>query len=181
MITGLGLPSFDDAILGLHMIESILSREFRENQLERYQPSAYQTFASLECSSRYFSPRKDISSQDFLTFPVTIDPRGFLKELEYHDLAYAPDNVVEYYKDADNKYVCQSKPLLQLIHIITECYHSILLNSDLVTLSKFSFHLWLYMLATSIACVSSYDHSHFYQANIQRFAPCNQSTLIYFN
>jgi hypothetical protein len=101
-ITGGGLPYFDDAIQGLHIIESLFAREYQEDKLEVYQPSTHLSFSSIDCSNRYFSPRADISSDDHLAFPSNIDPHGFLHELLSNDLAYAPDNVVEYYQQVEN-------------------------------------------------------------------------------
>ena len=97
-ITGAGLSRFNDAIQGLHIIESVFAREYQENQLEKYQPSTYHGFSSIDSSNRYFSARCDIPSDDHLMFPTNTDPHGFLHELLTDDLAYAPDNVVQYYQ-----------------------------------------------------------------------------------
>ena len=114
MITGAGLPRFNDAVLALRTIESVFSREFREDQLETYQSSTHHNYPSIEASNRYFSTRKDIPSNDFLHLPTTIDPRGYLKELQYQDLIYTADNVVEYYeaKGTSSVQLCQSSTWL---------------------------------------------------------------------
>ena len=85
MITGAGLPRFNDAVLALHTIESVFSQVFREDQLETYQSSIHHNYPSIEASNRYFSTCKDIPSNDFLHLPTTIDPRGYLKEPQYQD------------------------------------------------------------------------------------------------
>ena len=101
-ITGAGLSRFDDAIQGLHIIESVFAREYQENQLEKYQPSTYHGYSIIDSSNRYFSARGDISSDDHLVYPTTIDPHGFLHELLSDDLVYAPDNIVQYYQQIGN-------------------------------------------------------------------------------
>jgi hypothetical protein len=101
-ITGAGLPRFDDAIESLHIIQSVFAREYQENQLETYHPATHHGFTSIDASNRYFSTRSDISSDDHLVFPTSIDPYGFLHELLSNDLTYAPDNVVQYHQQIGN-------------------------------------------------------------------------------
>jgi len=102
-LSGGGLPRFNDALLGVHIIESIFSREFQENELETYETTTHDGFPTVEASNRYFSNRRDIPNNDHLDIPPIIDPHGYLKELRYHDLVYTHHNVVEYYEAKDNR------------------------------------------------------------------------------
>jgi len=103
-IMGENIELFNAAINGMYAIQSIFAQEFNDSMLG-YSPLLYNDYPIIDASNRYFSSRKDISVDQLLTFPRNVDPNGVLQSFLSHDLAYASDNVVEYYKAVDNRYV----------------------------------------------------------------------------
>ena len=101
---GENIELFNAAINGMYAIQSIFAQEFNDSMLG-YSPLLYNDYPIIDASNRYFSSRKDISVDQLLTFPRNVDPNGVLQSFLSHDLAYASDNVVEYYKAVDNRYV----------------------------------------------------------------------------
>ena len=103
-ILGAGVPLFDTAVNGLMAISSIFAQEFGDNFIP-YSCSNYEGSPVINASNRYFSARKDVSVDQHLVFPRTMDPNGVLQSLLAPDNVYAPDNVVEYYRAVKNRYV----------------------------------------------------------------------------
>ena len=103
-ITGGGLPLFDTAVVGLQTIRLIFDQEMNSDRLTDYSSSTSNGYPSIDASNRYFTPKQDISNDDHLQYPKTVDPRGILGSIAGNDLVYAPENVVEYYKVTDDRF-----------------------------------------------------------------------------
>ena len=102
-ITGGGLQLFATAIACLDTIRSIFNQELNSGILDNHTSPTFQDHLSMDASNRYFTLKQNILNDDHLQFLKVVDPRNILESLKGQDLVYGPENVVEYYKAANNR------------------------------------------------------------------------------
>jgi hypothetical protein len=98
-IIGFGTPSFESATNNLMQVYAMFSRNIAQDKL---QPCTtipqYRNQASIESSNRYFTPRKDATQMQEVSFCRDVDPLGTLAKLCGQDFFHGEDNVVCYYE-----------------------------------------------------------------------------------
>jgi hypothetical protein len=104
-VTGGGLLLFDTAVVGLNTIRIIFDQAVNDGVLTEYSSLNSDGYTSIDASNRYFTSKQDVSSDGHLQFPKLVDPRGFLASITGHDIVHAPENVVDYYKAMNDRYV----------------------------------------------------------------------------
>lgn len=99
-LTGLGTPTFEEALKGILDIYALFSGHVPR---EKLRPCAcidrYGEFSSIESSNRYFTSIKDCGpTEKHVSFSTEIDPHGVLSSFESTGYIHGENNVVEYYE-----------------------------------------------------------------------------------
>ncbi|KIM73462.1 hypothetical protein PILCRDRAFT_29654, partial [Piloderma croceum F 1598] len=104
-ITGLGREYFDNAIYGIMQMHGIFNCQFKENDLEPWQPSMHDQMPTIDANNRYFTPRRESPSTLPVPFQPMVDLKGTLTRLasNLNNFIYTQDNQVHYFEyRADN-------------------------------------------------------------------------------
>jgi hypothetical protein len=96
-LTGLGSPSFDDAVASAQEIYLLFQRQFPEGKLQNWSSSTFRDYPTLELSNRYFTPKKDALNMEHLPFHKTVDPHGILEAMAREGYKHTEENAVSYY------------------------------------------------------------------------------------
>jgi hypothetical protein len=104
-LTGLGTPTFEQAVDAAQEIYGLFDRSFEDGTLESWTTSTTQSRAgrSLDASNRYVTSKKDAPCMIHIPFSPTIDPRGFLEQMLKGNYVHGDDNTVEYYQVCKNQ------------------------------------------------------------------------------
>lgn len=97
-ITGLGSPTFGEAIKSAHKVFDIFQRQFAEDQVESWHSPTYSGHHSLNLSNRYLTPKRDAQDMVHLPFTDAVDPRGVLEDMAKSNYIHGEDNEVSYFK-----------------------------------------------------------------------------------
>jgi hypothetical protein len=98
MLSGLSLPTFNDAVVSMHAIEDIFQQQAVDGNIEAWVPSAFQGHPSIDVSNRYFTPRQHALQEPHISFSPAIDPDNILAEAMGEEFVHTKDNEVEYYE-----------------------------------------------------------------------------------
>ncbi|KAH7903865.1 hypothetical protein BJ138DRAFT_979955, partial [Hygrophoropsis aurantiaca] len=101
VLTGLGLPAFDDAITTLYGLNTLLGRNVPPGALEKWQPSELQGTRAIEIQNRYFTVKRFGNGLPRVPFDPLCDPDRYLEDSSTPDLYHTEDNEVYYYSSAD--------------------------------------------------------------------------------
>ncbi|RDB30758.1 hypothetical protein Hypma_005840 [Hypsizygus marmoreus] len=101
-ISGLGTPTFEDALRSTTEIYGAFDRTFREGELESWGPSGGESDA-LEASNRYLTPRRDAPGVTSVPFGEGVDPKHVLLAMAGNDHVHTEDNEVLYYSRRTDK------------------------------------------------------------------------------
>ncbi|KAH7904603.1 hypothetical protein BJ138DRAFT_1119262 [Hygrophoropsis aurantiaca] len=101
-ISGLGESSFGDAVTSLYILHTELARQVRAGALEKWRPSDFKGFVSLDIHNRYYTLRKFADGAEKVPFDKLTDPRGFLEDNNGQDLIHTDDNQVDFYSSASS-------------------------------------------------------------------------------
>ncbi|KAF8075764.1 hypothetical protein FPV67DRAFT_1407739 [Lyophyllum atratum] len=111
-LSGLGTPTFRDAMRSTGEIFGLFDRQFNEGFLQPWvatmDPSGGEDL--LEASNRYLTPKRDASAASAVEFDHEVDPKGTLQAMAGNDHFHTDDNVVLYYKrrtEDDGRYSYQ--------------------------------------------------------------------------
>ena len=96
-ITGLGSPTFDDAIMSACEIYNQFHRQFADGKLEAWSTSTYSGYHALDMSNRYLTPRRDAPSMEHIPFARAVDPKGTLEAMAKSGYIHGDENIVHYY------------------------------------------------------------------------------------
>jgi hypothetical protein len=96
------LPTSAAATRAIQAIQTVFASEFKEDQIEKWQPPTYADVPRLDASNRYFTASKDMVQSIQLPFTLLADPNGVLQSMQGQDLIHTFDNVVDYYKLIDD-------------------------------------------------------------------------------
>jgi hypothetical protein len=96
-ITGLGTPTFEDAISSAQEIYELFERQFSEGTLENWTPSKFRGQLALDMSNRYFTPKKDAGGMEHIPFDRLVDPCGILEEMALSGYIHGEENIVQYF------------------------------------------------------------------------------------
>jgi hypothetical protein len=107
-ITGLGTPTFDNAMKTANEIFRQFDRQFADGKLEGWAPGQYSGYSALEMSNRYFTPKRDAPSMEHVPFTKAVDPYGILEEVAKTIYIHSEESDVHYYsleadKDGNGK------------------------------------------------------------------------------
>jgi len=98
----MGTEYFNKAMDSIMQIHELFNRQFKEDQLEPWQPSAYEDLYGIDTSNRYFSTRKDDPGSRAIPFLPLVDPKGTLAGLSSSmtNFVHTQENQVQYYEYA---------------------------------------------------------------------------------
>ncbi len=97
-LTGLGSIRFKGSVEVLKEIGRTGEREFREGQLQGWEPSQVQGYDAIELANRYFRPRgKDYRGEEH-ALSDEVDPKGILRRNAGSHLIHTEDNKVLYFR-----------------------------------------------------------------------------------
>jgi hypothetical protein len=101
----LGFESAVESITGIH---AAFSRQFKEGQLNNWQPSSSWNQPGIVANNRYLTLAKDTMPHDIIPFSAIEDPKGILNKYVDDTYVHTSDNVVQYYerKLSEGKYRC---------------------------------------------------------------------------
>jgi hypothetical protein len=80
-ISGMGTEYFNKAMDSIMQIHELFNHQFKEDQLEVWQPSAYKDSYGIDTRNHYFSIRKDNPRSRAIPFLLMVDPKGILAGL----------------------------------------------------------------------------------------------------
>ena len=82
---------------------------------QEWKPQMDNSMLTLGFTNRYFTPQKDVESEDIKKFPNTIDPFNILQEIgQKKDGVYTEDNKVQYYERSLKNQEKDKKQFIQL-------------------------------------------------------------------
>lgn len=102
-LSGLGTPTFENAMIAARDVHKRFDRHFAEGTLEPWTEldAGDQTSLSLDISNRYFTPRGEAHGLNHKEFLPGVDPRGILSDLAKGDgitsYVHTEDNQVLYF------------------------------------------------------------------------------------
>lgn len=97
-LTGLGGTKFSTMIENIYDIQHIFERSLPHNTMDAWVPSYYETFQALDMGNRYFTDRRDINSDDPISFGTEIDPHNILTNALSNEFVHLLENKVDYYE-----------------------------------------------------------------------------------
>jgi hypothetical protein len=99
-LTGLGAPTFEDALKGILDVYSLFSTHVPREKLKPCSCiDSYGEFTSIESSNRYFTSIKDCGPKEkHISLSTEIDPHGILSGVENAGYIHSENNVVEFYE-----------------------------------------------------------------------------------
>ncbi|KAH7903324.1 hypothetical protein BJ138DRAFT_1020827, partial [Hygrophoropsis aurantiaca] len=104
VLSGLGLPAFEDAITTLYGIHTLLGRNVPPGALEKWQPFDYIGTRAIEIQNRYFTVKRFGNGLPKLPFDLLCDSNGYLEDCSTPEMYHTEDNEVDYYSSADTGY-----------------------------------------------------------------------------
>lgn len=97
-LTGIGTDHFETQSQCVKHIEELLGRDFKEGELDPWNPSNTSGYLSIDMSNRYFKSAKECPCLRSIAFDTSIDPNGHLKSAGGAEYVHVQENVVEYYE-----------------------------------------------------------------------------------
>ncbi|KAH7903798.1 hypothetical protein BJ138DRAFT_1120041 [Hygrophoropsis aurantiaca] len=101
-ISGLGEKSFGDAVTSLYIVHTELARHVSAGALEKWRPSDFKGFVSLDIHNQYYTLRKYADGAEKVPFDKLTDPRGLLEDNNGQELIHTDDNQVDFYSSASS-------------------------------------------------------------------------------
>ena len=120
-LTGLGTPTFANALDAAQEIYKQFDRQFEEGILDHWAcSSANDMFPSIDVSNRYLTPAREAGGIEETPFLKGVDPKGILQNMANGDgtvsYVHTEDNQVQYFsmqRDADEN----RKSVLHKFHV----------------------------------------------------------------
>ena len=124
-ITGLGSEYFNKVIDGIIGIHELLNRQFKENDMELWQPSVHEDMPAINVNNRYFTPKRDCPCVQPVPFLPMVDPKGVLSSLANNssDFIHTNENQVHYFE-----HVADSTGIKGLVYRLKHIIHLWLIN-----------------------------------------------------
>ncbi|KIM72485.1 hypothetical protein PILCRDRAFT_81820 [Piloderma croceum F 1598] len=99
-ISGMGSEYLNKAMDNIMQIHKLFNRQHKDDQLELWQPSAYEDSYGIDASNHYFSARKDNPGSRAIPFLPMVDPKGTLTGLSSSmmNFVHTQENQVQYYE-----------------------------------------------------------------------------------
>ena len=70
--------------------------QFKEGELEPWQPSTFEGNPAIEVNTRYLTPAGHATPADIVDFALGVDPRGELRSIMQGEYVHTMDNKVDY-------------------------------------------------------------------------------------
>lgn len=95
-ITGLGIPSFENALDNIEKIQVAFITSIGGDEVEPLQPGNFQGHLAIDAHNRYFTKRWFALGQESHAFDPMTDPYGVLASLQNSEYVHIEDNHVDY-------------------------------------------------------------------------------------
>ncbi|KAK7032221.1 hypothetical protein VNI00_013395 [Paramarasmius palmivorus] len=96
LLTGLGTPTFNQALDGLVRLDSLLRLNLRDTPKELAQNIG--GHPTLGITNRYFTSKRMANEEEHIGFNDSIDPKGILEAFRGDTLVHTTENKVFYYR-----------------------------------------------------------------------------------
>lgn len=96
-ITGLGSPTFEEAVRSAYGFYERFQRQFADGKFETWETATYKGSYTLDLSNRYLTPKKDAPTAEHIPFSKVVDPHGILEDMAGKDYIHGEENEVQYY------------------------------------------------------------------------------------
>jgi hypothetical protein len=102
-ITGMGSPTFEEALKSLNECHGQFQRQFPDGRLQNWVGATYKDYGALDVSNQYLTPKGDSTATEHVPFSKSVDPYGILETMAEADYVRSEENEVYYYCCLPNK------------------------------------------------------------------------------